>query len=169
MATHVPAFRAAALLALALVFFASELAAAREVPLPLRFDNALVGKRLVEQLFTGPDQSLVALKDGSGCNYLILSDPALSGVDGLLRIRSAARGRVATAIGAQCLVLLDWTGFVETDQRAELDAGRPRVRFRTVDSRLLDDDGEPATFAGALWGWVSDYVHPEPSLSATKD
>ncbi len=53
MATHVPAFRAAALLALALVFFASELAAAREVPLPLRFDNALVGELLVEQLFTG--------------------------------------------------------------------------------------------------------------------
>jgi Transglycosylase SLT domain len=85
----------------------------------------------------------------------------LSGADGLLRIRSAARGRVATAIGTQCLVLLDWTGFVETDQRAELDAGRPRVRFRTVDSRLLDDDGEPATFTGVIWGWVSDYVHPK--------
>jgi hypothetical protein len=160
MSTHVPAFRAAALLALALMFFAGELAAAREVPLPLRFDDALVEKLLVEQLFTGPNQSLVALKDGSGCNYLMLSDPVLSGVDGLLRIRSAARGRVATAIGTQCLVLLNWTGFVETDQQAELDGGRPRARFRTVDSRLLDDDGEPATFTGAIWGWVSDYVHP---------
>ncbi len=152
--------RALAVLALALFFFASELAVAREVPLPLRFDNALVEKLLVEQLFTGPNRSLVALKDGSGCNYLILSDPVLSGADGLLRIRSAARGRVATAIGSQCLVLLDWTGFVETDQRAELERGRPRVRFRTVDSRLLDDDGAPATFTGVIWGWVSDYVHP---------
>ncbi|GMQ75325.1 MAG: hypothetical protein BMS9Abin01_0573 [Gammaproteobacteria bacterium] len=160
MPTHVPAFRAAALVALALFSLASELVAAREVPLPLRFDNALVKKLLVEQLFTGPDQSLVALKDGSGCNYLILSDPVLSGVDGLLRVRSAARGRVATAIGTQCLVLFDWTGFVETDQQAALDSSRPRVRFRTVDSRLLDDDGQPATFTGVIWGWVSDYVHP---------
>jgi len=119
-----------------------------------------VQKALVEQLFTGPDETLVALKDGSGCNYLILSDPALSGAAGLLRIRSAARGRVATAIGTQCLVLLDWTGFVETDQQAELDGRRPRVRFRTVDSRLLDKDGEPAAFTGAIWSWVSDHVHP---------
>jgi hypothetical protein len=102
----------------------------------------------------------VALEDGSGCNYLLLSDPVLSGVDGLLRVRSRASGRVATAIGSRCLVLLDWTGFVETDQRAQLDGRAREVRFRTVDSRLFDNDGEPATFTGALWGWVSDYVHP---------
>ncbi len=160
MAMHIPSFRAAALLALTVFFITGELAAAREVALPLRFDNALVEKILVDQLFTGPGQSLVAMKDGSGCNYLLLSDPQLSGADGLLRIRSAARGRVATAIGTQCLVFLDWTGFVETDQRAELDGRSPRVRFRTVDSRLLDDDGQPSTMAGAIWGWVSDHVHP---------
>ena len=82
----------------------------------------------------------------------MLSNPALLGIDGLLRIRSAARGRVATAIGSQCVVLIEWTGFVETDHQAELDGQRPAVRFRTVGSRLLDDDGEPATFAGAIWG-----------------
>ena len=67
---------------------------------------------------------------------------------------------MATAIGSRCLVLFDWTGFVETDQQAALDGDRPRVRFRTVDSRLLDDDGTPATFTGVIWGWVSDHVHP---------
>ena len=160
MAMHIPSFRAAALLALILLFITGEGAAAREIGFPLRFDNALVEKVLVDQLFTGPGQSLVAMKDGSGCNYLVLSDPHLSGADGLLRIRSAARGRVATAIGTRCLVLLDWTGFVETDQQAELDGRNPRVLFRTVDSRLFDGDGEPSTIAGAIWGWVSDHVHP---------
>jgi hypothetical protein len=160
MAAHIPSFRAVALSALIGFLVTAELAVAREAALPLRFDNALVEKVLVDQLFTGPGQSLVAMKDGSGCNYLILSDPRLSGVDGLLRIRSAARGRVATAIGTRCLVLLDWTGFVETDQRAELDGQYPRVLFRTVDSRLLDDDGEPSMIAGAIWSWVSDHVHP---------
>ena len=160
MAAHIPSFRAAALSALIGLLVTGELALAREVVLPLRFDNALVEKVLVDQLFTGPAQSLVAMKDGSGCNYLLLSDPQLNGADGLLRIRSAARGRVATTICTQCLVFLDWTGFVETDQRAELDGRNPRVQFRTVDSRLLDDDGEPSMIAGALWGWVSDHVHP---------
>ena len=145
---HIPSFRAAVLLALTLLFFIGEIAVAREVALPLRFDNALIEKVLVDQLFTGSGQSLVAMKDGSGCNYLLLSDPQLSGVDGLLRIRSAARGRVATAIGTQCLVLLDGTGFVETDHQAELDGSNPRVLFRTVDSRLLDVDGGPSTIAG---------------------
>jgi len=160
MPMQFPGLRATVLIALTLVLFAAPQAGAEELRLPLRFDNALVEKVLVEQLFRGPDQSLAAFKDGSGCNYLILTDPVLRGVDGLLRIRSAARGRVATAIGGQCLVLLDWTGFVETDQRAEIDGEHPRVRFRTVDSRLLDSDGSPATVAGVLWGWVSDYVHP---------
>jgi hypothetical protein len=160
MPTRVPALRAAAVFALILSVLASGPAASREVSMPLRFDNALVEKILVEQLFTGPTRSLVALKDGSGCNFLTLSDPVLSGVDGLLRIRSAARGRVATAIGTRCLVLVDWKGFVETDQRATLDAQHPRVRFETVDSRLLDDDGQPASITGVIWGWVSDHVHP---------
>ena len=76
MPMHAPALRVAALLALTLFFLTSELVAARVVSLPLRFDDALVEKLLVEQLFTGPNQSLVALKDGSGCNYLILSIPS---------------------------------------------------------------------------------------------
>jgi hypothetical protein len=152
--------RATILMVLAVTLLAVELAAAREVSLPLRFDNALVRRVLVNELFTGPEESMTALKDGSGCNYLILSDPQVRGVDGLLRVRSAARARVATAIGTQCLVLVDWTGFIETDQRAELDSQSPRVRFRTVDSRMLDADGEPASLTGVLWGWVSDHVHP---------
>lgn len=128
--------------------------------MPLRFDNALVAKVLVEQVFTGPGQSLSALEDRAGCNFLTLSDPVLGGAGGLLRVRSAARARVGTTIGGRCLVLLDWSGFVETDQRAEIDPQRPRVRFKTVDSRLLDDDGDPALITGVIWDWVSDHVHP---------
>ena len=135
-------------------------AAAEEVRLPLRFDNALVEKLLAEQVFTGADRSLEATRDAQGCNYLILSEPKVGGAAGLLRVRSAARARVGTAIGSRCLVLLEWTGFVETDQRAELEAQRTAVRFRTVDSRLLGDDGASATFTGAVWGWVADFVHP---------
>jgi hypothetical protein len=160
MPTHFPAYRVAALVALTLFIFTGRLADAREVSMPLRFDNALVEKVLIEQLFTGPGQSLAAMKDGSGCNFLTLTDPVLSGAEGLLRVRSAARARVATAIGTRCLVLLDWTGFIETDQQAELDPHRPKVRFKTVDSRMLDEDGEPAVITGVIWDWVSDHVHP---------
>jgi hypothetical protein len=160
MPKQVSRLRTALVLLLTLLMFPSEIVLARGVSLPLRFDNALVEKVLMEQLFTTADQSLIAFKDDSGCNYLVLSDPKVSGASGLLRVRSAARGRVGTAIGGQCLVLLDWTGFIETDQQAELDAQSPRVHFRTVDSRLLDEDGHSQALAGTLWAWVSDYVHP---------
>ena len=157
------ALRGPRLLGLAWLLLAAGSVAAREVSMPLRFHNALVEKVLVEQIFTGPDRSLVALEDGSGCNYLILSDPHVSGVEGVLRVRSTARARVATAIGSQCLVLLEWSGFVETDQQAELDGERPRVMFRTVGSRLLDDSGAPATFTGTLWDWFCLlYTSPSP-------
>lgn len=135
-------------------------APAAEVDVALRFDNALVRTLLIEQVFTADGDTLQALRDGPGCNYLILSEPDVGGADDRLRIVSRARARVGTALGSQCLVLLEWRGMVETDHEAVLDASRTRLEFRTVDSRLLDENGEPANLAGPVWDLVKQHVHP---------
>lgn len=147
-------------LVLASLALASAGATAREIEVPLRFHHALVQSLLVDQVFTGADRSLVALRDEAGCNYLIFTDPEVSEADGRLRVTSAATARVATAIGDRCLFVIDWSGFVETLQEAHLDPDEPRVLFRTVDSRILGLDGKPSTVAGTVWDWVKKYVHP---------
>ncbi|MGD9535581.1 MAG: lytic transglycosylase domain-containing protein [Alphaproteobacteria bacterium] len=136
-------------------------AKAREVEVPISFDHALVQSLLVDQIFTGPDHSLVALRDAADCNHLVFTDPEVGAAeDGRLRITSAATARVGTPLGDQCMVVLDWSGFVETFHEARLDPNAPRVLFRTVDSRLLGPDREPASIAGTVWDWVKEHVHP---------
>lgn len=135
-------------------------ATAREVEVPIPFDHALVQSLLIDQIFTGDGHSLVALRDAPNCNYLVFTDPEVGEAEGRLRITSAATARVGTPLGDQCVVVLDWSGFVETFHEARLDPNAPRVLFQTVDSRLLGPDREPATIAGTVWDWVKQHVHP---------
>jgi len=134
-------------------------AAAREVLVPLRLDHAHLRQVLVSQVYTGADGSARVWDDGSGCNFLILSDPQVDSHDARLRIRSAGRARVGTAVGENCLTLIDWTGTVEVLEAPEVDPERPTVRFRVVDSNLYAADGRKQV-TGTLWDWVKSYVHP---------
>lgn len=134
-------------------------AAAREVTVPLRLDHAFLRQTLLAQVYTGPEGTARLWDDGSGCNFLVLSDPEVSEAAGRLRIRSAGRARVGTAIGGSCLTLLDWTGTAEIDEEPVLDAAAPLVRFRVVDSNLYARDGRKRV-TGTIWDWVKTYVHP---------
>jgi hypothetical protein len=144
---------AAALLALPAV------AGARAVVVPVRLDDAFVRQVLLAQVYTGPEHTARVWDDGSGCNFLILSDPQVDAVNGRLRVRSAGQARVGTAVGESCLTLIDWTGRVEVDEEPVLDPARPIVRFRVVDSNLYGANGKKQV-TGTLWDWVKRFVHP---------
>jgi hypothetical protein len=137
----------------------AESAAAREVVVPLQLDHAFLRQALLRQVYTGPQQTARVWDDGSGCNFLVLSDPQVDAQNGRLRIRSAGKARVGTAVGQRCLTLLDWTGTVEVDEEPALDPTLPIVRFRVVDSNLFGEDGRKRVI-GTVWDWVKTYVHP---------
>lgn len=143
----------------ALLLLAGPAAAAREVVVPLPLDFAFLRQALLAQMYTGADRTARVWDDGSGCNFLILSDPQLSAAAGRLRVRSAGRARVGTAIGERCLTLIDWSGTVEVDEEPTLDPALPVVRFRVVDSALYGEDGGKRV-TGTIWDWVKSYVHP---------
>jgi len=135
------------------------IAAAREVVVPVRLDFAFLRQALLAQVYTGADGTVRAWDDGSGCNFLILSDPQVDALQNRLRVRSAGRGRVGTPVGDSCLTLVDWTGTVELIEQPSLDPARPIVRFTVVDSNLYGADGRKR-ITGTLWDWVKAYVHP---------
>jgi hypothetical protein len=139
--------------------FAATPVLARQVVVPLRLDAAFLRQALLTQVYTGPDGTARVWDDGSGCNFLILSDPQVDVHEGRLRVRSAGRGRVGTAVGQSCLTLVDWTGTVEVFEEPSTDPERPVVRFRVVDSNLYAADGRKR-ITGTLWDWVKSYVHP---------
>ena len=51
-------------------------AAAREVAVPVRLDHDFLRQALLTQVYTGAEQTVRVWDDGSGCNFLILSEPA---------------------------------------------------------------------------------------------
>lgn len=134
-------------------------AATRAVDVPLQLDHAYLRQALIEQIYTLPDASVRVWDDGSGCNFMVLSNPRTDAVDGKLRITSDGLARIGTAVGERCLNVLDWKGTVEVLEQAALDPNRPVVTFTVVDSNLYGDRGRKRV-TGTLWDWAKTYVHP---------
>lgn len=146
-----------AALAGVLLLVLPRLTAAREIVVPMQLDHAFLRQLLLTQVYTGPDQT-ARVDDGKDCNFMVLSDPRVDGIDGRLRIRSAGRARAGIAVVTFCLPLIDWTGTVEIVEEPVLDPALPVVGFRVVDSNLYSADGAKH-FTGMLWDWVKDSVH----------
>ena len=113
----------AALAGALLFWFAALPASAREVVVPLQLDYAFMRKVAAEQVFTGPDRTARMWDDGSGCNFLVLSDPQVdctAGAPAHPQRRAGARRR---PIFSFCIPLFNWNGTVEVLEEAVVTAG----------------------------------------------
>lgn len=145
---------------LAFLFLFQSVAGAKEVSLPVRPDAALVRHAIVSQMFTDEAETARVWDDGSGCNFLILSDPRIETDNDRIRIRSNAEARVGQRVGSRCVIVTDWAGVVETVQSVEVEPDSENVRFRVVDSTILEETTRRGVPVELLWDWVKDYVHP---------
>jgi hypothetical protein len=135
-------------------------ARASPVLVPLRFDPAFVRQALLAQIYTGEGEKAAIFDDQVGCGWLDLYEPKVDIADASLRIISRGSARVGTKIAGQCLVALDWKGFVEVFEEPQIEAGTRVLSFKVVDSNLYDEKYEKQFATGKLWDWVKTYVHP---------
>lgn len=135
-------------------------AAAREVTLPVNLDTAYLREIFASQVFTEPGTSARVWDDGGGCNYMLISNPRVSASGGLLDVVTAGQARVGQRVGDRCIVVLDWSGTIETSQKVELEPGGTALRFPVVDSRVLDESTSGGIRVGVVWDWIKEYVHP---------
>lgn len=152
--------RRALLLILAVASTTPAAAAFRDITFPIRPDTAFLRQAVVSQVFTDEGATARVWDDGSGCSFLVLSDPRVAIRDGLIRLISFAEARVGQQLGSECLVLSEWSGDIETSQSVELDPGGNALRFRIVDSEIRDESARRGLPLGRLWDWVKEYVHP---------
>ena len=132
----------------------------RGITLPIRLDPAFLEEIFTDQVYTDPDTTARVWDDGIGCNFMVISEPDVSIRDGLVNLTTAAEARVGKRIGDRCVVVLDWSGTIETDQEVELEPGTNALRFKAVDSRIQDENVRHGVQVGVLWDWVKGYVHP---------
>lgn len=145
--------------------------AIREAIVPVQFDFHFLRRLMQEQVFTDQGRARFDV-DTAGCNRLLLSDPALSPVSptatttAMVRLRARAEARIGVVLLGNCTSVVEWQGVVEVDQVPALVDGAGGFALGVVDSRVLDDEGNPAGSAGAVWGWMKGHVHPR--LEATQ-
>lgn len=138
------------------LWFAGNAAAAQTVSLPITVDHSLLRNMIVQQAFTGPNESAVVVREGGGCVNLLLSRPAVSGVRGLLRLEMDLFVQVGTPLGDQCLTPLQWQGRLVLFKRPQVVPDSWQLRFSLVDAQLLDAGGRPVTIANLLWSLVQE-------------
>lgn len=136
----------------------------REIKLPVRLDNAYLREAFISQAFKEPGGSARVWDDGSGCNFMVISNPSIStsasDLDGGVEITTASEARIGQRVGDRCIVVLDWSGFITTTQRVETVPDGASVRFRIVDSRISNEEVRHGIRVGTLWEWIKNYVHP---------
>lgn len=135
-------------------------AVAGEITLPVRPDAALVRHAIMSQMFTDDDETARVWDDGSGCNFLVLSDPRIETDDDRIRVRSNAEARVGQRLGSRCVIVTDWAGVVETVQSVEVEPDSGNIRFQVVDSTILEETTQQGVPVDVVWDWVKQYVHP---------
>lgn len=115
---------------------------AREINVSVPMNFGLIRNVVVNQLFTGEAQTARVWKDGKQCSFLDLSNPQLSGEDGLLKIDNNVHARIGTKLGGKCMSVLEWSGVLETYQKPTLDAKGQILSFPVTKTRAYDSNGQ---------------------------
>lgn len=134
-------------------------ALAKSIDVPMRFEPGYLHKLISSTVYTEANETARIWDDGSGCNFLVLSEPEISLQQNGLRIMSRGNGRVGKPIGENCLLPISWIGFVEVLEQPRLSADGTAIEFQVTDSNLYKDDKTPG-IQSAIWNWVKRYAHP---------
>jgi len=134
-------------------------AQAETVALPVKMDYQMLTSILLRQMYTGPNRTAVALDKNDGCQRVTLAKPQVAPDGPYIRIGSEVSVTAGTYLLGECVMPIEWDGWIEVTQRVWMDEGQWVVRFETVDSYLYDAGRRPATLTDILWRLVRKSVH----------
>lgn len=124
-----------------LLMMSSKNGAADSFNLPVQLDYSLIKKALITQLYTGAENTAELWNDKQGCSYLKLSDPKINGKNSQIRLLNNVQAKFGTAIGGQCLTVLQWDGMLETLQQPTLNADHTVLSLPVTEASAYDRQG----------------------------
>jgi len=142
-----------------LVFFVVSPVYAEKVIIPLSLDNTLLTTLLRQSAFTEVGRSATIVGKPGDCTYLRVSEPRFSSVGGLLRLEVRLLVRLGSEFGENCLVPVEWEGYLQLFQKPVIDKRTFKLSLQTVDSTLLTLSRKPAFIAGFLWKFAQPRVY----------
>ncbi len=134
-------------------------AAAETVSLPISLDYPLLRDMVAKQSFPGPGETATVLNQFGGCTLIEMSRPVVEPEREFLRMRCAIKVRVGVPVAGGCLNPVDWRGFIELVQRPRMSGRNWELGFDTLESRLFNQDGQPAKVAQTMWDLIKEHVH----------
>ncbi len=142
---------------LVLLLFGS-VARAEQVVLPLTLDYKLLTALIVREAFPGKNNSAAIVGRPGECTYLGISEPKFSSAGKNVRLDMRLVIRIGTDMAGQCLVPVEWQGYLSLVQQPVFDSRTFTLAFRTVDSSFLTLSRQPAQIANFLWEFAKPRV-----------
>ncbi|MFH0780676.1 MAG: lytic transglycosylase domain-containing protein [Pseudomonadota bacterium] len=133
-------------------------ARAEQVVLPLTLDYKLLTALIVKEAFPGKNNSAAIVGRPGECTYLGISDPKFSSAGKNVRLDMRLVIRFGTDLAGECLVPVEWQGYLSLVQQPVFDSRTFTLAFRTVDSSFLTLSRQPAQIANFLWEFAKPRV-----------
>ena len=143
---------------IALLMFLVPAAHAEQVILPLTLDHRLLTSLVIKDTFTGRNHSAAIVGSPGDCMYIGLSEPKFTTAGSFLQLEMRLSLRLGTELGTECLVPLEWQGYITLVQQPVFDNQTLSLAFRTVDSKLYNLNRQPGSVAGVLWDFAKPRV-----------
>ena len=131
----------------------------RIIEIPLTLDFSLLRSFLVRQAYKGPMESAQVVNKDEGCTQIKLWNPVIGRENENLKITNQIKVKAGVKLLGMCLDPVTWQGKVEVIQSPAFDPDTWIFSVKTLDSRLLDEKGEPAFVANIIYSLVQEYVH----------
>ena len=133
------------------------------VTTPMSVDYESLRLLLVDRAFPRSGQEAMILDEADGCRRIILRRPRLSAVDyedsDRLRLWTDIDIHVGASILDNCLAPIDWQGVIELTVRPEFRGRDFQLHLTTIDSRLLDKNGQKPMLADFVYNLIKEHVH----------
>ena len=142
-----------------LLLFLSSLCLAETVSMPLTVDYPLLRTLVVHQAFREPDETATILDEKDGCNRVSLSQPAFREDNALVRFETRVHIRLGKPFGENCLMPIEWEGYLVFHQRPKMDAANWTLFFETVNSAVYDLNRRPAQIAQTVFNIIRTDVY----------
>ncbi len=142
-----------------LIVFLTGYGMAETVRMPLTVDYPLLRGLVVQQAFTERNETATILDEKDGCNRVTLSRPTFREEHSHVRFETRVHIRLGKPLGDNCLMPIDWEGYLVFHQKPRIDAASWTLSFETIDSTVTDLNRQPANIAQAAFKIISTDVY----------